>query len=293
MSASLAREADVSPHKSTNVPPTRRIRLRLSAQGHERALLLALALALGGLLAACGGGTQPTARNDGPAGSSSGTLTVLAAASLTEAFTQIGKDFEAKNPGSTVSFSFGSSATLATQIVQGAPADVFAAASPATMKIVNDAGAANPPTSFASNTLQVAVVKGNPHKIEGLNDFADSGKRIALCAPQVPCGSAAIKVFAAAKIVPQPDTLEQDVKAVLQKVSSDEVDAGLVYKTDVIAAAETVDGIEFPHAQQAVNRYPIAALKDSKNPDEAQAFVDYVLSPQGQAVLERAGFAKP
>jgi molybdate transport system substrate-binding protein len=258
----------------------------------ERALLLALALALGSLLAACGGGTQPTARDSG-AGSSSGTITVLAAASLTEAFTQIGKDFEAKNPGSTVSFSFGSSATLATQIVQGAPADVFAAASPDTMKIVSDVGAANHPTSFASNTLQIAVVKGNPHKIKGLNDFADTGKRIALCAPQVPCGSAAIKVFAAAKIVPQPDTLEQDVKAVLQKISSDEVDAGLVYRTDVIAAAETVDGIGFPHAQQAVNSYPIAALKDSKSPAQAQAFVDYVLSPEGQAVLERAGFAKP
>ncbi len=258
----------------------------------ERALLLALALALSSLLAACGGGTQPMARDSG-AGSSSGTIAVLAAASLTEAFTQIGKDFEAKNPDSTVSFSFGSSATLATQIVQGAPADVFAAASPDTMKIVSDVGAANHPTSFASNTLQIAVVKGNPHKIKGLNDFADTGKRIALCAPQVPCGSAAIKVFAAAKIVPQPDTLEQDVKAVLQKISSDEVDAGLVYRTDVIAAAETVDGIGFPHAQQAVNSYPIAALKDSKRPAEAQAFVDYVLSPEGQAVLERAGFARP
>lgn len=286
-------EVDVSQHKATKTAPIRRIRQRLSAQGHKRALLLAIALALGSLLAACGGGAQPTARNDGPARSSSGTITVLAAASLTEAFTQIGKDFEAKNPGSTVSFSLGSSATLATQIVQGAPADVFAAASPATMKIVSDAGAANPPTSFASNTLEIAVVKGNPHKIRGLNDFADSGKRIALCAPQVPCGAAAIKVFAAAKIVPQPDTLEQDVKAVLQKVSSDEVDAGLVYKTDVIAAAEIVDGIGFPHAQQAVNSYPIATLKDSKSPAEAQAFVDYVLSPDGQAVLQRAGFAKP
>jgi len=257
-------------------------------------MLLASVIAAGGLMSACGGtGTQPTARDDDTAGSSSGPITVLAAASLTEAFTQIGKDFEAKNPGSTVSFSFGSSATLATQIVQGAPADVFAAASPATMKIVSDAGAANPPTNFVSNTLQIAVVKGNPHKITGLNDFADDRKRIAICAPQVPCGSAAITVFAAAKIVPKPDTLEQDVKAVLQKVSSDEVDAGLVYETDVIAAPDTVDGIAFPQAQQAVNSYPIAALKGSKNPAQAQTFVDYVLSPEGQAVLERAGFAKP
>src|SRR5215217_3402768 len=186
-----------------------------------------------------------------------------------------------------------SSATLATQIVQGAPADVFAAASPATMKTVTDAGAADTPTDFVSNTLEIAVPKGNPHKITGLKDFADANRRIALCAPQVPCGAAAVKVFPAAQIVPKPDTLEQDVKATLQKVAHDEVDAALVYKTDVLAAGYKVDGIEFPEAQDAINTYPIATLKESKNPAVAKAFVDYVLSPEGQAVLARAGFAKP
>jgi molybdate transport system substrate-binding protein len=259
-------------------------------------VLLALALVLGLLLSACGGGADPqgTAPSSSSEGSSSGgAITVLAAASLTEAFNQIGKDFVAKNPGSKVTFSFGSSATLATQIVQGAPADVFAAASPATMKIVTAAGAANTPADFASNTLEIAVPKGNPHKIGGLKDFADQRARIALCAPQVPCGAAAVQVFAEAKIVPKPDTLEQDVKATLQKVASDEVDAALVYKTDVIAAGNQVDGMGFPEAEKAVNVYPIATLQESKNPSLAKAFLDYVLSSEGQSVLAKAGFAQP
>ena len=260
----------------------------------NRLVSIAFALVLGILLSACGPEPQATAPSPSRGSSTiGGAITVLAAASLTEAFTQIGKDFEAKNPGSAVTFSFGSSATLATQVVQGAPADVFAAASPATMKTVTTAGAANAPTDFVSNTLEIAVVKGNPRKITGLEDFADESKRIALCAPQVPCGAAAIKAFAAAKIVPKPDTLEQDVKAALQKVASDEVDAALVYKTDVIAAGDEVDGIAFPEAQQAINSYPIATLTNSKNPALANAFVDYVLSAEGQAVLAKAGFAQP
>jgi molybdate transport system substrate-binding protein len=256
-------------------------------------VLLALAAALTICMSACGMGSRPAAAPSGAADSKSGAITVLAAASLTEAFTQIGKDFEAKNAGSTVRFSFGSSATLATQIVQGAPTDVFAAASPATMKTVTTARAANAPKDFGSNALEIAVVKGNPRKITGLEDFADESKRIALCAPQVPCGAAAVKAFAAAKIVPKPDTLEQDVKAALQKVASDEVDAALVYKTDVIATGDEVDGIVFPEAQQAINTYPIATLTNSKNPVLAKAFVDYVLSTEGQAVLAKAGFAQP
>jgi molybdate transport system substrate-binding protein len=220
-------------------------------------------------------------------------ITVLAAASLTESFTQIGQDFQTRNAGQTVTFSFGSSATLATQITQGAPADVFAAASPATMKTVTDAGAAADPTNFVSNTLEIAVPAGNPGKVSGLKDFADEGKKIAICAAEVPCGAAATTVFAAAKITPRPDTLEQDVKATLQKVSSDEVDAALVYRTDVIAAGDKVEGITFPEARQAVNEYPIAALKDSKNAGTAEAFVAYVQSPEGQAVLTKAGFGKP
>jgi molybdate transport system substrate-binding protein len=243
-----------------------------------------------GLVVLLLGGCQTGARAQQTAPS---TITVAAAASLTEAFTQIGKDFQAKNPGSTVTFTFGSSATLATQITQGAPVDVFAAASPATMKTVTDAGVAGAATNFVSNTLEIAVPKGNPHHITGLQDFADKSRRIALCDPSVPCGAAAVTVFNAANITAAPDTLEQDVKATLQKVSRDEVDAALVYRTDVIASPGEVDGIEFPEAKLAVNRYPIAALKASKNATFAKAFVDYVVSPPGQAVLTKAGFAKP
>jgi len=137
------------------------------------------------------------------------------------------------------------------------------------------------------------VPKGNPGKIIGLADFADASKTIAICAPQVPCGAAAVKVFAAAKIVPKPDTLEQDVKATLAKVAADEVDAALVYRTDVISAPSDVEGIDFPEATQAVNTYPIAVLTQSKTADVAQAFVDYVLSSDGQAALKKAGFAQP
>jgi molybdate transport system substrate-binding protein len=253
----------------------------------RRALAVAAAVLL---VAACGtesGPPEPASRSsvDAP-------ITVFAAASLTEAFTKIGADFEQASD-SRVTFNFGSSATLATQINAGAPADVFAAASPATMKTVTDAGGAADLVDFAANTLQIAVPKGNPGRVAGLADFADEGRTIALCAPQVPCGAAAEKVFAAAGITPKPDTLEQDVKATLAKVAADEVDAALVYRTDVIAAIDDVEGIEFAESTRAVNTYPIAVLTASKAPDTAQAFVDYVRSPKGRAVLEQAGFARP
>ena len=255
----------------------------------RRALAVAATLLLVG---GCGG--ESDASEPGSAGSSAAAapITVFAAASLTEAFTQIGKDFE-QVAGSTVTFNFGSSATLATQINSGAPADVFAAASPATMKTVTDAGGATAPVDFVANTLQIAVPKGNPARVTGLADFADESRTIALCAPQVPCGAAAEKVFAVAGITPRPDTLEQDVKATLTKVAADEVDAALVYHTDVIAAAGDVEGIDFPESASAVNTYPIAVLTSSKASSTAQAFVDYVRSPEGQAVLAEAGFAKP
>jgi molybdate transport system substrate-binding protein len=234
------------------------------------------------------GASAPASASSAPAAP----ITVFAAASLTEAFTEIGTAFETES-GSKVIFNFGSSATLATQINQGAPADVFAAASPATMNTVTDAGNATGPVDFVSNTLQIAVPTGNPGKVTGLADFADESKRIAICAPQVPCGAAAEKVFAASGLTPKPDTLEQDVKATLSKVAADEVDAALVYRTEVISAPDDVEGIDFPEAGEAVNQYPIATVTQTKNPEVAKAFVDYVLSPEGQAVLQKAGFAEP
>jgi molybdate transport system substrate-binding protein len=242
-----------------------------------------------GALASCGGRGDAAASDD-----PTGKIVVLAASSLTESFTALGKAFEAEHPGTTVSFSFAASSELATQIEQGAPADVFASASPATMAQVSDAGdAAGKPVTFARNTLEIAVPAGNPANVTGLADFANKDLTIALCAPEVPCGAAADKVFAAAKVTPAPDTLEADVKATLAKVTLGEVDAALVYQTDVIAAGDKVEGIEFPEAADAVNDYPIAVLADARRPATAQAFVDLVLSPGGQKVLSEAGFQLP
>jgi molybdate transport system substrate-binding protein len=262
----------------------------MSTRPRAAALLLTVLLAVAGCSqpgAAGGPETRPSPTTP------TGPVTVLAAASLTEAFTRLGHDFEAAHPGSTVSFSFGSSATLATQITQGAPADVFAAASPATMKTVTDAGAASRPADFASNTLELAVPPGNPAHVTGLANLGDARLRIALCAPQVPCGAAAVTVLAAAGVQARPDTLEPDVKAAVQKVASDEVDAALVYRTDVRAAGDQVEGIEFPESSRAVNRYPLAVLTESRNPTSAQAFADLVLSAAGQRVLTEAGFGPP
>ena len=224
----------------------------------------------------------------------SGSITVFAAASLTESFNQIGKDFEAANPGAKVTFSFAGSSALATQINNGAPADVFASASPTNMKQVVDAGNADGTgTVFVRNQLVIAVPKGNPKNIKGLSDLTSSSVKVALCAEQVPCGAAAKTALAAANVTITPVTLEQDVKAALSKVKLGEVDAALVYRTDARSSSSDVDGIEFPESAKAINDYPIAVLSKSANKPAAQAFVAYVLSDKGIAVLTNVGFQKP
>ncbi|GAA3042164.1 molybdate ABC transporter substrate-binding protein [Streptosporangium longisporum] len=253
------------------------------------ALMAPLALALAAGAAGCGAGDQAAPRADGAT-----TLTVFAAASLTGAFTELGRAFEAAHPETTVRFNFGSSATLAQQIVQGAPADVFAAASPATMKTVTDASsAAAPPVTFARNSLQIAVPADDPAGIDELADLADPKVKVALCAEQVPCGAAAAKVLDAAGLTVTPVTLEQGVKATLTKVELGEVDAALVYRTDVLAAAGRVRGIDFPGAEKAINDYPVAALSSAADPEAAGRFVGLVLSGQGRDVLTKAGFQVP
>ncbi|GIJ47937.1 molybdate-binding protein [Virgisporangium aliadipatigenens] len=223
-----------------------------------------------------------------------GTVTVFAAASLTESFTRIGRDFEAANPGVRVTFSFAGSSALATQINQGAPADVFASAAPATMRTVTDAGNADgAPTTFVRNQLVIAVPKGNPKGVKGLADLTRPGVKVALCAEQVPCGAAAEKALDAAAVSLTPVTLEQDVKAALSKVRLGEVDAALVYRTDARAASSDVDGVEFPESVGAVNGYPIVVCRAAPNRAGARAFVAYVLSDSGRAVLDRAGFLGP
>jgi molybdate transport system substrate-binding protein len=247
--------------------------------------VVVVAVAAAALLAGCG-----SAGDDASAGDS-GSITVLAAASLTESFTRIGKDFESANPGTAVTFSFGGSAGLATQITAGAPADVFAAASPATMKTVTDAGdAAGQPVVFVKNQLVIAVPKGNPQRLTSLAALARPGVKVAICAEQVPCGSAATKALAAAGVRLTPVTLEQDVKAALSKVTLGEVDAALVYRTDAIAKKADVDGVEFPESARAINDYPIVALKDT---ELAHRFVSYVQSGPAQRVLAGAGFQSP
>ncbi|MFL6159232.1 MAG: molybdate ABC transporter substrate-binding protein [Marmoricola sp.] len=222
------------------------------------------------------------------------TLTVYAAASLTGAFTQLGKDFEKDHPGVKVAFSFGGSADLVTQIQQGAPADVFASADTKNMdKLTADGLQGEAPQDFASNTLEIVTPPDNPANIDSLDDLAKKGVALVLCAPEVPCGSAAAKVEAAAHLTLEPVSEEQSVKDVLAKVTAGEADAGLVYVTDVQAAGDTVDGITFPEASSAVNTYPIATLKDSKHAALARAFVELVLGSAGQQTLAEAGFAKP
>jgi molybdate transport system substrate-binding protein len=245
------------------------------------------------LAAACGSGAAGT-RPAGEGTRVTGSITVLAAASLTGTFTALAAAFERAHPGVEVALTFGASSSLARQITEGAPADVFAAASGTTMDTVTAAGAADgAPATFARNRPEIAVPPANPGHVRGLADFARPELRIAVCAPQVPCGVAAARAFAAAGVTPRPDTLEQDVKAALAKVASGEVDAALVYRTDVRAAGATVRGLEFPAAARAVSDYPIAVLRDSRNAATAAAFRDFVLSPAGRSVLVAAGFSSP
>ncbi|GIG25548.1 molybdate ABC transporter substrate-binding protein [Cellulomonas denverensis] len=220
-----------------------------------------------------------------------GTLTVYAAASLQDTFEELGELFEQEHPGVTVTFNFGASSTLAQQIDAGAPVDVLATANTSTMESVS--GLTESPEVFARNSLQIVVPAGNPGGVTGLADFADPELTLALCAEDVPCGSAAIAAFEAAGITPVPDTYEKDVTATLTKAVLGEVDAALVYRTDVLSAGDAVQGIDFPEAGAARNDYPIAVLADAPQPEAARAFVDLVLSETGQQVLADAGFDGP
>ncbi|MFF3415471.1 molybdate ABC transporter substrate-binding protein [Streptomyces sp. NPDC002698] len=224
----------------------------------------------------------------------SGTVTVFAAASLKESFTALGEQFEKAHPGTEVTFSFGGSDSLAASITGGAPADVFAAASPKTMAIVTDKGdAATAPATFVRNQLEIATLPGNPDRISSLKDLTKSGLKVVLCDRTVPCGAAAQKALDASKLKLTPVSYEQDVKSALTKVELKEADAAVVYKTDVKAAGDKVEGVEFPESAEAVNDYPIALLKDAPNTDAAKAFIELVRSPEGQKVLTEAGFLKP
>jgi len=233
-----------------------------------------MALAAVLALAGCGTGTADggtAAASSSAGGDLSGTLTVFAAASLTDVFTGLGVQLEAGNPDLAVQFNFAGSSALATQLTQGAPADVFASANEEQMTVVTNAGLpAADPAVFTENVLEIAVPAGNPGDVTGLADFADADLTLAVCAADVPCGAAAAAVFADAGITARPDTEEEDVKAALIKVQLGEVDAALVYATDVQAAGSDVEGIAFAEAEQEVNAYPICVLAAAPNPAAAR-----------------------
>jgi molybdate transport system substrate-binding protein len=255
------------------------------------------------LIAACAAllalaGCSSSSSASGPGGASgtssgatsiSGSITVYAAASLTEAFNTLKTQFTAAHPGSTVTVTYGASSELSTQIGQGAPVDVFASASEKNMKVLG--ATAVSPTDFVSNTLEIVVPPGNPAKIASLADLARAGVKVAVCDPSVPCGTVAATVFKNAKITVHPTATLADVKSTLAAVESGEVDAGLVYVTDVRAAGAKVKGIPIPGNVNASTTYPIATLKGTKNAALAHAFVDYVLSADGKKVLAADGFS--
>jgi molybdate transport system substrate-binding protein len=224
----------------------------------------------------------------------SGTAVVFAASSLKATFTTLATNFEQANPGTKIVLSLGGSDTLAAQITAGAPVDVFAAASTATMATVTNAhDGVGTPVVFAKNLLEIAVPPSNPAHIASLADTAKSGVKLALCEATAPCGAAAVKAYTAGSITAHPVTFEPDVASVLTQVELGEVDAGIVYQTDVKGAGAKVTGINFPEASSAINTYPIVVVTTGKNPTVGHAFAAYVTSAAGESVLQAAGFQQP
>ena len=241
-------------------------------------------------LAGCTAAAPPASSSSPTAAPLSGTVTVLAAASLTETFDALGARFEKEHPGVTVSTTYGGSGALAQQIVQGAPVDVFASAADAPMTTVTRAGLATRPAVFATNVLELVVPKGNPGHVTSLADLSRPGLKVVLCDVTVPCGSAAQTLLQKEGVAAKPVSLEQDVKQVLSKVELDEADAGLVYVTDARSAGGEVATVDVPEATTVVNDYPITVLRAAPNPAAARAFVAYVLGPVGTKELRDAGF---
>ncbi|MFE0645162.1 molybdate ABC transporter substrate-binding protein [Streptomyces sp. NPDC058877] len=255
----------------------------------RRVATAALAVSLLTPLAACGS----DARGDAPKGSGAPSvrLTVLAAASLTDAFKTAGAAYEEGHPGTTVTFSFAGSQELVAQVAQGSPADALVTADTRSMdKVRADTGT---PTVIAKNRLVIATAEGNPFGVDGLKDLADPGLKVVLAAPGVPAGKYSRKVLDAQMIAVRPVSQEPNVRAVLSKVELGEADAGLVYETDVASAGDKVDAVEIPDAQNAVASYPAATLKESKNAEAAAAFVTWLSSPAAQELLQDAGFQAP
>ena len=255
-------------------------------------LVLALVSVLG-LGVSCGDDEKPkeAASTTTTAAGLSGNLTVLAAASLSESFKELGTAFEGKHPGSKVTFSFDASSALATQANNGAPADLFASADQANMKKVTDAGNATDPKVFTHNKLAIIVAKGNPKKLTALTDFAKPSVTFVLCAAEVPCGKYGAEALTKAGVKTKPKSYETNVKGVVTKVTSGEADAGIGYVTDAKAAVASAEGVAIADQYNVVAEYPMAVLKQSANSNLAYAFLDYILGSEAQAVLAKYGFA--
>lgn len=239
-------------------------------------------------LAGCGGGTTTSSESDDT------TLTVLAASSLTETFTELERIYEQDHAGVDVRLAFDSSATLAGQVIEGAPADVLATADARTMATVTDADAtAGDPSRFATNTMVLVVPAGNPARIKSFADLDRDGVSYLTCAESAPCGAVAKSLLDLNHVEAPPKSFEIDVKAVLTKIELDEADAGLVYATDAASSGDTVETIAIPGSREAVNPYLVAPLRDSEHLDAARAWVELVLSKKGQDVLGEAGFGSP
>lgn len=248
------------------------------------------------VLAACGGGDSSTPAAAAPTVSASGSvpaanLTVLAAASLTDVFKTIGTQYAKDHPGTKVTFSFAGSQELAAQVRQGAPADALVTADTKTMDDLK--AETGTPTVIAKNELVIATAPGNPHKIDSLKDLSDPNLKVVLAAPEVPAGRYSQEILDKQNITVKPVSSEPNVRAVLSKVELGEADAGLVYKTDTTAAKGKVDAVTIPPDQNAVASYPAATLKATKNPAAADAFVQWLSSPEARKTLQEAGFQQP
>jgi molybdate transport system substrate-binding protein len=218
---------------------------------------------------------------------------VYAASSLTDTFTTLARGFEKQHRGVHVVLNFGASSALATSITNGAHADVFASAAGKNMTSVVKAGEATNPVPFAVNTMEIAARSGNPAHVASVADLSHASVKVALCDPAVPCGVAAAKVLRAAHVTVKPVSLEADVRSTLAKVELGEVDAAVVYVTDVRAAGTKVVGVPIPATINATTAYPIATLKAARDRGLAQSFVRFVLSRAGRSVLAGAGFQAP
>jgi molybdate transport system substrate-binding protein len=243
-------------------------------------------------------GTAVAERASAPAAKAkklSGTITVPAAASLTEAFTKLGTDFQAANPGTKITFSFGASSALVTQIQGGAPADAFASADGTNMqKLVSGGQVTAEPTVFAANELTIVVKKGNPKNVKSLADLAKLDV-ISLCADAVPCGKYAAQALSQAGVTIPPEKITKgaDVKTTLSAVSNGDADAAIVYTTDAKAAGSSVEAVKIPGWLNVYAIYPIAPIAASTNTALANAFVAYTVSPAGQKTLKSFGFLPP